>query len=545
METYRVRYRKCAVQGCSDIFSKKHRFPNPNRDIELFNIWLKQVGNPLLASKTRQQILGSYLVCDLHFSEVDRTPGTKRGLRRGAFPTQLLPQFDNQRPNLEINNVLKSELCTVSPVDQFNNMDEVQSKTKTCKICVVPYCRNTSILNPDKLFVTVPHHDVKKREAWFAAMGRPTSKSSTKEHLGSKYCCEDHFNVEVDIENYMYVKRTSGKVRFRPGVIPHIFDCQPENFRRGKVPRMHNESSGTEDLTETDGEEEKNDITMDKHASEREVNDEEEFPMENEQFTSDIENTMKCEFELEDCNSSKRFVEIYIKEEFEPKVEDAQASADLFTANEEFFQSNQQSSEGSVTLPEKSTDLLVKVKEEPYYYLDTDISSQSKDSSSTTELNKKFKEELGTDELKINDTLKTGAEEIIAKVKEESLPTSPQSKDSSATNGLNVKKIFRKEEGPDELEVNNSPSQLIKHEQLDIVDEKTKVEEVISAVVDKPRIVNVGTQMPFARPDRRTLGIQCDLSDEEPIQQPKKRKRKLFTRTGKAARRKLERKKKY
>ncbi|XP_066250619.1 uncharacterized protein [Euwallacea similis] len=542
METYRVRYRKCAVQGCSDIFSKKHRFPNPNRDSELFKIWLKQVGNPLLASKTSQQVLGSYLVCDLHFSEVDRTPGTKRGLRRGAFPTQLLPQFDGQRSNPEISTLLKSELCTVSSVDKFHNMDEVQSKTKTCKTCAVPYCRSTSVLNPDKLFVTVPHHDVKKREAWFAAMGRPTYKNRDKEHLGSKYCCEDHFNVKEDIENYLYVKRTSGKVRFRPGVIPHIFDCQPEDFRRGKVPRTHDASGGTEDYTENDSEGKKPEIIMDKHASQTEANKGEELQLESEQFTSDTDSNMKCEFELEDFHSTKRFATIYIKEELGPEVEDSHASVDLFTVKQEFPQSNKQTSERNVTLEEESADLLVKVKEEPYCYL-TDTSSQSKNSSSASELNTKFKQELGTEELKINDIPKPEAVEVVVKVKEESLPTSLQTKDSTSTNCLNIKKIFKQKEKPDELELNNAPSQLIKHEELDIVDEKTELEEVISSDVGKPRIVNVGTQMPFTRPDRRTLGIQCDLSDEEPLQQPKKKKRKLSTRNGKVARRKLERKK--
>ncbi|XP_018572739.1 uncharacterized protein LOC108912063 [Anoplophora glabripennis] len=44
---------------------------------------------------------------------------------------------------------------------------------------------------------------------------------------GSKHCCEDHFNLKEDMENYMYYKTMKGSViKLKPGVIPHIFECQ-------------------------------------------------------------------------------------------------------------------------------------------------------------------------------------------------------------------------------------------------------------------------------------------------------------------------------
>ncbi|XP_074041041.1 uncharacterized protein [Leptinotarsa decemlineata] len=44
---------------------------------------------------------------------------------------------------------------------------------------------------------------------------------------GTHFCCEDHFNVETDSENYMYIKTMKkGKSILKPGVIPHIFDWQ-------------------------------------------------------------------------------------------------------------------------------------------------------------------------------------------------------------------------------------------------------------------------------------------------------------------------------
>lgn len=89
MECYRQRYSKCVVPGCEDLFTKKHSFPK--NDIALFDKWINNVNNPILNNKSREQIYKSYRVCDLHFSENDRVLGTKRGLKKTAFPTLLVP----------------------------------------------------------------------------------------------------------------------------------------------------------------------------------------------------------------------------------------------------------------------------------------------------------------------------------------------------------------------------------------------------------------------------------------------------------------------
>lgn len=89
MDAYRERYKKCVVPGCTDLFSKKHTFPI--KDVSLFNKWVQQVQNPILNNKSDEQIYKSHRVCDLHFAENDKVPGTKRGLRKTAFPTLLLP----------------------------------------------------------------------------------------------------------------------------------------------------------------------------------------------------------------------------------------------------------------------------------------------------------------------------------------------------------------------------------------------------------------------------------------------------------------------
>ncbi|KAG5892741.1 hypothetical protein JTB14_001112 [Gonioctena quinquepunctata] len=90
------------------------------------------------------------------------------------------------------------------------------------KYCLVPDCPNTSKNAPEKWFINVPS-DIKIRNVWQKAMRREVFVSN-KSHM---YCCGDHFKVEEDIENYMYIKTmNSGKVRLKPGVVPRFFDCQ-------------------------------------------------------------------------------------------------------------------------------------------------------------------------------------------------------------------------------------------------------------------------------------------------------------------------------
>lgn len=112
------------------------------------------------------------------------------------------------------------------------------SKSSIHKVCLVPQCTNTSKTKPDKLFISVPT-SVELRTQWQVAMGRTSFPDKSR-----WFCCQDHFDVslicgyvarlfnvcfkaENDIENYMYLKlMKTGKIRLKPGVIPHIFDCQ-------------------------------------------------------------------------------------------------------------------------------------------------------------------------------------------------------------------------------------------------------------------------------------------------------------------------------
>ncbi|XP_045491566.1 uncharacterized protein LOC123691291 isoform X2 [Colias croceus] len=110
-------------------------------------------------------------------------------------------------------------------------MEEV--KKISYKYCIVPECTNTTRKTPDKVFFRISS-DAKIRKQWCKVMRR--DNISPKSCL---YCCEDHFNVKEDTENYIeynLMKEQGEKrtLRLKKGVLPHIFLCQK---RRMPLPK--------------------------------------------------------------------------------------------------------------------------------------------------------------------------------------------------------------------------------------------------------------------------------------------------------------------
>ncbi|XP_075990074.1 uncharacterized protein LOC142985657 isoform X2 [Anticarsia gemmatalis] len=87
--------------------------------------------------------------------------------------------------------------------------------------CFVPMCPSTSTKFPNKLFLTGPS-DPKLRRKWFQAAKR-NDYYSPKTVIR---CCEDHFDLENDVANWMKFKMLGGKLYLKKDVLPHIFGCQ-------------------------------------------------------------------------------------------------------------------------------------------------------------------------------------------------------------------------------------------------------------------------------------------------------------------------------
>ncbi|KAG5866756.1 hypothetical protein JTB14_037161 [Gonioctena quinquepunctata] len=102
MESENFNPKKCCVPDCEDLYSKRHRFPRPDREVELFKIWVDKVKNPLFNGKTDEQIYKTYLVCDVHFRNYFKVV-SHRGLSKIAFPTLYLLESSNE--NIEDNQI--------------------------------------------------------------------------------------------------------------------------------------------------------------------------------------------------------------------------------------------------------------------------------------------------------------------------------------------------------------------------------------------------------------------------------------------------------
>ncbi|KAK5645278.1 hypothetical protein RI129_006578 [Pyrocoelia pectoralis] len=93
---------------------------------------------------------------------------------------------------------------------------------KSHKYCIVPMCTSTSIKTPNKTFVTLPKAP-KVRKQWQMAMKRVEILSNHSTY----FVCEDHFNLEEDMQNYLYFKLMEKvQIKMKPDVLPHIFDCK-------------------------------------------------------------------------------------------------------------------------------------------------------------------------------------------------------------------------------------------------------------------------------------------------------------------------------
>lgn len=114
-----------------------------------------------------------------------------------------LPVVCNKRPKIELINI-KEDMQMTKPATSDTGEDVPLTSTKgnrlsmSNKSCMVPQCRNTSLKNPNKMFVPVPRMHLNK---WMRLAGRDPYAISLK-NVAKLMICEDHFNVSKFI--YIY-----------------------------------------------------------------------------------------------------------------------------------------------------------------------------------------------------------------------------------------------------------------------------------------------------------------------------------------------------
>ncbi|XP_046971057.1 uncharacterized protein LOC124538096 [Vanessa cardui] len=96
------------------------------------------------------------------------------------------------------------------------------------KWCAVPKCTNTSVKTPEKLFISVPRN-VEVRRKWLQLSRRDPNEIANSTHI---FFCEDHFDMENDMEiYYKYKMGFSKKIILKDKVLPSKFNCQPDRIK--------------------------------------------------------------------------------------------------------------------------------------------------------------------------------------------------------------------------------------------------------------------------------------------------------------------------
>ncbi|XP_046976221.1 PR domain zinc finger protein 5-like isoform X2 [Vanessa cardui] len=110
--------------------------------------------------------------------------------------------------------------------------------------CIVTSCPNTSIRTTEKLFIQVPD-DIKMRNVWLRLANRDPKSLSIKSRL---YLCEDHFNLEEDMANYMEYKIMGSVkyIRMKVNAVPTKFNFDSE--KKCKSNKSRSTPTNTEEL---------------------------------------------------------------------------------------------------------------------------------------------------------------------------------------------------------------------------------------------------------------------------------------------------------
>ncbi|KAF5287856.1 hypothetical protein FQA39_LY15632 [Lamprigera yunnana] len=82
-------YVPCAVAGCDDRKSSRHRFPNPEKNNNRFDTWISLIANLKLVNLQPLEVYRNYRVYHQHFTMDDKS--SNMYLKRTAVPSQKLP----------------------------------------------------------------------------------------------------------------------------------------------------------------------------------------------------------------------------------------------------------------------------------------------------------------------------------------------------------------------------------------------------------------------------------------------------------------------
>ncbi|CAH0556891.1 unnamed protein product [Brassicogethes aeneus] len=185
--------RKCVVPYCKNVQDKRHYFPNKESQLDIFNMWVKNINNPKLNQMSREDILKKrYVVCHIHF-EKGVCDDYRRSLPVDAVPTLNLPV---PLGDLKVErDIIPSKIGKLMEVAGMK--EKVMKLMKLQDVCCVMGCK---IQNKRKRFSLFRFpKDIKRAELWHKACNLDRFGEMKVEDLyKTEYrVCDDHFHENM------------------------------------------------------------------------------------------------------------------------------------------------------------------------------------------------------------------------------------------------------------------------------------------------------------------------------------------------------------
>ncbi|GLV39606.1 hypothetical protein CBL_08327 [Carabus blaptoides fortunei] len=198
---------------------------NPDKRVK----WLKAVGLniPDLAPKIHRYC------CEDHFDlPNDAENWVEYSIRKCKIrlKNDVLPHICDCPPNRTKPTSTTVEHARKLQRLEFVDENEITSSSilkKNIKTCAVPICKNSTLSTPNKILFCIPKNP-DKREKWLKAIGLNVTDFAPNVH---RYCCEDHFDLPNDAENWIEYTIRKCRIRLKSDVVPKIYDCPPNRTK--------------------------------------------------------------------------------------------------------------------------------------------------------------------------------------------------------------------------------------------------------------------------------------------------------------------------
>ncbi|KAK4876573.1 hypothetical protein RN001_009079 [Aquatica leii] len=179
-------YVPCAVPGCDDRKSSRHRFPNPEKNKSRFDTWITLIANPKLVNLQPLEVYRNYRVCHQHFTMDDKS--SIMYLKRTAVQSLKLPIYaavlSEMQPNIIGIPSTSTFESDIRKHDILSKHDQLPSKINVASTSVQSFSPSFA-LESEEVIHTETVEDQYQKNTFVLTQTPPRSASSSDTLLKS------------------------------------------------------------------------------------------------------------------------------------------------------------------------------------------------------------------------------------------------------------------------------------------------------------------------------------------------------------------------